>query len=69
MIDKQFIITPDEWTESELNTPADEPTEWPEEPGDEQCASLIERAEHALLVKPQGHCVRVPHPDGSVWDV
>lgn len=65
MIDKQFIITPDEWTESAEN----EPEEWPEEPGDERCASLIERAAHALLVKPQGHCVRVPHPDGSVWDV
>lgn len=68
MIDKQFIITPDEWTDAELNAPelpADE--EWPAEPGDEQC--IFEQVANARLVKPTGPCVRLTMPNGDVWRV
>lgn len=39
----------DQWTESAEN----EPDEWPDEPGDEQCLTIFEQVEQAPLVKSQ----------------
>ena len=66
MIDKQFIIAKDdEWTDSAEN----EPDEWPDELGDEQCADKFEQRDSAELCKPVGPCVTITAPDGVRWDV
>lgn len=64
----------DEWTDSELNepeAPADEPAEWPDERGDEQCKSesMLEWIERTQLVKPTGKCVTLVNGDGVHWNV
>lgn len=69
MIDEILIddFTEDEWLDSAENAPADE--EWPEERGDEQCLTIFDQVEQALLVKPTGKCVKETAPNGVVWNV
>ena len=45
------------------------PDEWPDEPGDEQCADIFEQVEQAPLVKPTGPCVVEIMPNGQHWKV
>ena len=54
----------DEWAESAEN----EPDEWPDEPGDEECADIFEQVEQAPLVKPTGPCVELNN-NGVTWRV
>ena len=63
------IVCPDcneaERTESAEN----EPDEWPDEPGDEQCADIFEQVEQAPLVKPTGPCVKLKDHNGVEWNI
>lgn len=48
----------------------DEPADWPDEPGDEQCKGegMLDWTERTQLVKPLGKCVELDN-NGIVWQV
>lgn len=58
---------PKEQQDDILGLPPDE-DEWPDEPGDEQCADIFEQVEQAPLVKPTGPCVELNN-NGVTWRV